>query len=399
MLAIGFMLTDEQRTVIDAVEELLRKLKPRQEAYFKSIYDDQHYPDELWEHMSALGLFGALVPEAYGGSGLGLLAMTLAMERFAAHGLGNVLAVLTTMDAMAILRGGTEAQKRRFLPAIAEGKLRMAFAITEPDAGTNSFRMRTLARKDGSVYRLSGRKAWITGADRADYVLVVARTIPYEEVIAQGLRERYGMGLFLVDTKAEGLSMQAMETVGIEGFRQFFLYLDDVEVPEDHRIGDEHDGAEVMFDALNPERILFAAKGVGMTEYALARAAEYAKARRVFGDTPIAAYQGVQHPLARLKVLQEAARMLTYQAAEAFDRGRARSEVGLFANMAKYLASETAFEAIDRAIQTHGGNGFSKEYHLIRMMAPARLMKTAPINNEMVLNYIAERALGLPRSY
>lgn len=399
MKVMGFTLTDEHRMVVEAVEDLLRKLKPNRDAYFKAIFEDQYFPDELWDKMAEIGLFGALVPEEYGGTGLGLLAMTLALEAFASEGLGNALALLTTMDTMAILRAGTEEQKRHWLPQIAEGKLRLAFAITEPDAGTNSFKMRTLARKEGKTYRLTGQKAWITGVDRADYVLVVARTLPYDQLIEQGLPRTYGLGLFLVDTQAKGLSMQPMETMGIEGFRQFFLYFDDVEVPEEHRIGPEHRGAEVMFNALNPERILAAAMCVGMAEYALSKAAAYAKERRVFGDTPIGAYQAVQHPLARLKVQQEAARLLSYQAAAAFDQGLPPAEIGVYANMAKYLASETAFEALDRAIQTHGGNGFVKEYHLIQMLAPARLIKTAPINNEMVLNFIAEHALGLPRSY
>lgn len=399
MKVLGFTLTDEHRMVVEAVEDLLRKIKPNRDAYFKAIFEDQYFPDELWDKMAQIGLFGALVPEEYGGTGLGLLAMTLAMETFASQGLGNVLAVLTTMDTMALLRAGSEEQKRHWLPQIAEGKLRLAFAITEPDAGTNSFKMRTLARKEGNTYRVTGQKAWITGVDRADYVLVVARTLPYDKVIEQGLPRTYGLGLFLIDTHAKGLSFQPMDTMGIEGYRQFFLFFDDVEVPEENRIGPEHRGAEVLFDALNPERILVAAMGVGMAEYALTHAAAYAKERRVFGDTPIAAYQAVQHPLAKLKVQQEAARLLTYQAAESFDRGLPPAEIGIYANMAKYLASETAFEAVDRAIQTHGGNGFVKEYHMIQMLAPARLLKTAPINNEMVLNYIAERVMGLPRSY
>jgi len=397
--ALGFTLTPEHRMVISAVEDLIRKLKPKREIYLKSIFEEQRFPDELWDKMAEIGLFGTLVPEKYGGTGLGLLAITLAIEAFAAEGLGSALVVLTTMDTMAILRAGTEEQKRFWMPKIVEGKVRLAFAITEPDAGSNSFKIRTLARKEGEIYRLTGQKAWITGVDCADYVLVVARSLPYDKLIEQGLPRTYGLSLFLVDTRAKGLSMRPMETMGIEGYRQFFLHFDDVEVPEEFRIGPEHHGAKVMFDALNSERILAAAIGVGISEYALSRAAAYAKERRVFGDTPIGAYQAVQHPLARLRVKQEAARLLTYQAAAAFDQELPALDVGLYANMAKYLASEVAFEAVDWAIQVHGGNGFVKEYHLIQMLAPARLLKTAPINNEMILNFIAEHALGLPRSY
>jgi alkylation response protein AidB-like acyl-CoA dehydrogenase len=187
--------------------------------------------------------------------------------------------------------------------------------------------------------------------------------------------------------------------MGIEGFQQFFLFFDGVEVPIEQRLGEEHMGAQVLFAALNPERILAGAFGVGMSAFALRRAAAYARERTVFGDTPIAAYQGVQHPLARAKINQEAARLMTYRAAAAFDRGLPPAEVGLLANMAKYLASEVAVESVDHAIQTLGGSGFVKEHKLISIWAPARLMKTVPINNEMILNYVAENALGLPRSY
>lgn len=399
MTAQGFALSEEHRMVRATVEELLHRLRPQREAYFQAIFDEMNFPGELWDRMAEIGLFGALVPEEYGGTGMGLLPMTIALEAFAGEGLGNTMAMVTAMDTMAIVRAGTPEQKRRWLPDIAAGKLCLAFAITEPDAGTNSFRISTLARRDGDGYRLSGQKAWITGVDRSQAMLVVARTIPYEEVVARGLPPRHGLSLFMVDTQAPGLTVQPMDTVGIEGFRQFFVFFDEVPVPERDRIGPEHEGLAALFDALNAERILTAALCLGMTEFALRQAAEYARERRVFGDTPIGAYQAVQHPLARLKVLQEAARLLTYQAATAFDQGEPSRQVGLQAAMAKYLASEIAFEALDRAIQTHGGNGFVKGYHLIQMLAPARLFKTAPINNEMLLNYIAEHALGLPRSY
>jgi len=187
--------------------------------------------------------------------------------------------------------------------------------------------------------------------------------------------------------------------VGIEGYRQFRLAFDDVAVPAAHRIGEEHEGARVLFHALNTERILFAATAVGMAEFALRRAAEYARQRKVFGDTPIGAYQGVQHPLARVRIMQEGARLLTYRAARAFDRQLPSARIGAWANMAKYQASEVAVAAVDRAIQTLGGQGFVRENHLIHLWTAARLLKTAPINNEMILNFIAERELELPRSY
>lgn len=396
---LNFRLSEEHRLLLEAVHDAIKRLEPKRREFMRVIFEERRFPEELWQVMAEVGILGAIVPEEYGGTGLGLLAMVLALEAFSAAGLANTMAVLTTMDTMAILRGGTEEQKRKWLPRIADGSLKFAFAITEPDSGTNSFRIRTLARREGDVYRLNGHKAWITAADVADYILVVARTVPYDEVVRQGLPKAYGMGLFLVDRRAPGVSLKPMNTMGIEGYQQFNVYLDDVEVPADHRIGDEHLGAQVLFMALNPERILAAAIAVGMSEYALRKAVAYANERRVFRDTPIGAYQGVQHPLAQIKIKQEAARLLTYRAAWAFDQGLPIQEVGAYANMAKYMASELAVEAVDRAIQTHGGNGFVVEYGLIPLWAPARLLKTAPINNEMILNYVAEHVLGLPRSY
>ena len=313
--------------------------------------------------------------------------------------LGNAFCVLTTMANMAILRGGSEDQKRFWLPRIAEGRMKCAFAITEPDAGTNSFVMRSFAARDGETYRLSGSKGWITGADVADQILVVARTVPLKEIGDRGLPLAHGIGLFLIDADAPGLERQAMDTAGIEGFRQFMLYFDNVEVPLDRCIGDEHTGVSVLFQALNPERILAAATAVGLSEFALRKAIVHASERRVFGDTPIGAYQAVQHPLARVRVAQESTRLLTQKAAWLFDEQASPDEVGHYANMAKLSGSELAVEAVDAAIQTLGGGGFIRDNHLINLWSTARLLKTAPVNNEMILNQIAEHMLGLPRSY
>jgi alkylation response protein AidB-like acyl-CoA dehydrogenase len=392
-------LTADQVAVVEAAEHALARLLPHHQEYLRVIFEEQRFPDEVWDEMARAGLLAAMIPEAYGGSGLGLTAMALALETFSRYALANTLVVLTTMDAMAIAQGGTDDQKRRWLPAVADGRLKLAFAVTEPDAGTNTFRIRTLADRVDGGYRLHGQKAWITAVDVADALLVVARTLPHDEVVRRGLPGSYGLALFLVDRATAGLRYQEMPTMGIEGFRQFQVFFDGVDVPEDRRIGAEHEGARLLFYALNPERTLGAAIAVGMSDYCLTRAVAYAKERRVFGDTPIGAYQAVQHPLARLRIQQQAAWELTLKAAAAFDRGLEARTVGQWANMAKYLAAETAFEAVDRAIQTLGGSGFVKDHYLIQMLAPIRLLKTAPINNEMILNYVAENVLGLPRSY
>lgn len=385
--------------VVQAAEGVLAHLEPDRDRYLHQIFEEQSFPEEVWAAMADAGIIGALVPEEYGGSGLGLLGMTLAFEVFAARGLGNAFCVLNSMANMALLRGGTEAQKARWLPRVADGSLKFSFAITEPDAGTNSFAIRTLAVRQGEGYRLSGSKGWITGADLADQILVVARTRPARELEAEGLPKAFGLSLFLVDANAPGLQKQVMNTAGIEGFHQYMLYFDQVEVPADRRIGDDQSGAGVLFQALNPERVLAAAAAIGLSEFALDKAIAYAGERRVFGNTPVGAYQAVQHPLARVKVEQEAARLLCYKAAWMFDQALPTGAVGHYANMAKLKASEMVVEAFDAAIQAHGGAGFVKDNHLISMWAPARLFKTAPVNNEMVLNQLAEHMLGLPRSY
>ncbi|KPK55437.1 MAG: hypothetical protein AMJ59_23890 [Gammaproteobacteria bacterium SG8_31] len=396
---MNFSQSDELAMLVEVVRDLLRKREDKREGYLRAIYEEQAFPEELWEDMGKVGILGALVPEEYGGTGLGLLGMATALEEFASEGLGNAFCVLTTMANMAILRGGSEDQKRFWLPRIAEGRMKCAFAITEPDAGTNSFVMRSFAARDGETYRLSGSKGWITGADVADQILVVARTVPLKEIGDRGLPLTHGIGLFLIDADAPGLEKQAMDTAGIEGFRQFMLYFDNVEVPLDRCIGDERTGVSVLFQALNPERILAAATAVGLSEFALRKAIVHASERRVFGDTPIGAYQAVQHPLARVRVAQESTRLLTQKAAWLFDEQASPDEVGHYANMAKLSGSELAVEAVDAAIQTLGGGGFIRDNHLINLWSTARLLKTAPVNNEMILNQIAEHMLGLPRSY
>jgi len=396
---MDFRLGEDHESLLEAVRGLLRTTEPRREEHLRMIFGEQRFPEEIWDHMAQAGIVGALVPEEYGGSGLGLLGMALALEEFSAHGMLNAFCVLNTMACMAILHGGSDEQKAAWLPQVADGSVKFAFAITETDAGTNSFAMQSLARRDGDVYRLNGAKAWITGADIADVILVVARTISVAELESRGLSKAHGLGLFLVDADAAGLEKQPMETAGIEGYRQFMLYFSDVTVPVDRRIGREHHGAEVLFHALNPERVLTAAAAVGISEFALRKAIAWAGERRVFGDVPIGAYQGVQHPLVRARIAQQAARLLTRQAASTFDREASSAEAGHQANMAKFLASEMAVNAVDASIQTLGGSGFVKEHHLIELWGAVRLFKTVPINNEMVLNQLAEHMLGLPRSY
>ncbi len=397
-MALDFALTDEQKLVQTSVRTMLQKYIPRR-AEFRQMNAERRFPQELWDDFAAIGLLGCLVPEQYGGNNAGLLTLTLAFEELTAEGFFPGLMLVTSMDAACIVRNGTEELKQRFLPQIVSGKCKLCFAITEPNAGTNTFRIETVARRDGDVYRINGQKHFITGVEQADYMLLVARTTTVEELRQRGEPKSQGISLFLVDTKSPGLEKTLLPTASNDGAGQWQLFFDDVEVPADNIVGAEGGGTMAMFNSLNPERILAAAICTGMAEQCLEKSVAYAKERRVFKDTPIGAYQSIAHPLAEVKIWQEAVRLMMYRAAWMFDNGYDPLQVGTQSNMAKFLAADMALKAVDAALETHGGNGFSEEYGLVNLWFGARLFKTAPVSREMILNYISEWSLGLPRSY
>ena len=399
-MALDFELSSEQKLIQKVVRDIVARLEPRHTEFRRLIHEERRYPPELWDALAEAGLMGSLIPEEYGGSGLGLMALVLGLEELGSTGIGSSpLLVLTGMDALCILRNGSEALRRRFLPEIATGELKFCFAITEPDAGSNSFRISTLARRVDDYYEISGSKVFITGVDVADYMLLVTRTAPYAEVHQRELPKAHGLSLFVVPTDAPGLEKRRLPMRGIEGHNQFLLFFDRVRVPAENLVGEENRGAAALFNSLNPERILAAASACGTVAYLLRRAAEYARERKVFGDQPIGAYQGLAHPLAEVRIDLDAARLLTYRAAWAFDRAAPPAVVGTYANMAKYLAAEVGVKAADRAIETLGGYGFSEEYGIIYAWEGLRLLRTAPVSREMILNYVAEHVLELPRSY
>ncbi len=351
---------------------------------------------ELWDAVGAAGYLGVHVPTAYGGGGGGIAELALVAEEVAAQGCPLLLMLVSPAICATIIAAyGSDAQRARWLPRFATGELRMAFAITEPDAGSNSHNLSLTAARDGDVYRLNGTKYYISGVDEAEAMLVVTRT---------GVDPGTGRGrlsLFVVDTDAPGLTAEVLPVEIAAPEKQFTLFFDDVEVGVDRLVGTEGDGLRQVFLGLNPERIMSAAIACGMARYALDKAAAYARERSVWG-VPIARHQSLSHPLAKAKVEVELARLMTAKAAWLHDHATDRAEVaaaGEAANMAKYAAAEAALAALDQAIQTLGGNGLSSEYGLADLWGMCRLLRVAPVSREMVLNYVAQHSLGLGKSY
>ena len=394
----NFELGEEAQLLRSSVRTMLQKYIPRREE-FRKMNAERKFPQELWDDFARIGLLGCLVPERYGGSSAGLLPLTVAFEELVAQGFFPGLMLVTSMDAACIVRNGSDELKERVLPQIVGGKMKLCFAVTEPNAGTNTFRVETHAKRDGDVYRINGQKVFITGVDQADYMLLVARTTTVQELQEQGRPKSQGLSLFLVSTKSPGLTKTLLPTMTNDGAGQYQLFFDNVEVPAADLVGQEDNGAMAMFNSLNPERVLAAAICSGMAQLCLEKSVAYAKERRVFKDTPIGAYQSIAHPLAEVKILHEAVKLMMYRAAWSFDQGHDPLAVGSQSNMAKYLAAEMAIKAVDAALETHGGNGFSEDFGLINLWFGARLFRTAPVSREMILNYVSEWSLGLPRSY
>ena len=358
--------------------------------YHRRIVASEEPPTELWNALAEKGYLGVNLPARYGGGGLGMHALQMVGEEISAAGCSLLLIVVSPAIVGSIIaRHGTESQREEWLPGIAAGTIKVAFAITEPDAGTNSHNLSTAATRDGDLYRLSGTKTYISGVEDADAILVIARKREADGTLGLPL-------LMLVDTDSPGLDKQFIPVAVKASDKQWTLFFDDVEVPADRVVGEsETAGLKAAFDGLNPERIMGASVSNGVGRRALEIASAYAN-ERVVWKTPIGAHQGLSHPLAQAKIEHELARLMTQKAAALYDAGAPAGEP---ANMAKYAAAEAAIKCVDQAIQIHGGNGFALEYGLTDMYWGARLARTAPVSREMILNYVAEHSLGLPRSY
>jgi len=321
------------------------------------------------------------------------------MEELAAQSLHSFRPVLSSMGAIAIARFGSDELKSRILPKIVSGEIKLAIAATEEEAGFNVLNAKTFAENRGDHYLVNGSKTYISGFDVADYSLLVTRTMTREKCEQQGMPKTGGISMLLVDNKSKGLKYEPVPSHGEGVLTQFKLEFENVSIPADHLIGTEHEGTKVMFTIFNPERTLASGMALGMSRYCLELACQHARERKVFADTPIGAYQSIQHPLAELAIRLEAARLITYKSAQLFDQGLKAGEVAFSANSAKFLTSELAIKAVDATIDTFGGKGFDEDYGIIHLLDAARLLKTAPISNALILNQIAERYLDLPRSY
>ncbi|MFJ9181067.1 acyl-CoA dehydrogenase family protein [Streptomyces sp. NPDC102360] len=350
------------------------------------------HPEELWAEAAKLGYLGVNLPEEYGGGGGGIAELSIVLEELGAAGSPLLMMVVSpAICGTVISRFGTEEQKRAWLPGLADGSRTMAFGITEPDAGSNSHRITTTARRDDDgSWVLNGRKVFISGVDIADATLIVGRT-------SDARTGKLKPCLFIVPRDTEGFGRKQIDMELQAPEKQFELTLDEVRLPADALVGDEDAGLLQLFAGLNPERVMTAAFAIGMGRYALKRAVEYAKERTVW-QAPIGSHQAVAHPLAQIHIELELARLMMQKAARLYDAG---DDIGAgeAANMAKYAAAEACVRAVDQAVHTLGGNGLTREFGLASLIVGSRVARIAPVSREMILNYVSHQSLGLPKSY
>jgi len=384
-----FGYTDLQREIRTSVQQLCARYDLD---YWRACDQDKAYPEAFVRAMSEAGWLGVLIPEEYGGGGLGMVEAAIVLEEINRSG-GSGAACHAQMYTMgSVLRHGSEEQKHAYLPGIAAGTIRLqAFGITEPDAGSDTTRIKTFARRTGSGYVITGQKVFTSRYQHSDLMVLLARTTPLEEVS----RKTEGMSLFLIDTREAGEAIQAVPIDTMINHETNQLFINELEVPRSALIGEEGRGFSYLLDGLNAERILIASECIGDGRWFIERATGYAQSRIVF-DRPIGKNQGVQFPIASAYTAVEAADLMRLKAASRFDAGE---PCGPEANMAKYLASEASWAAGEAAMATFGGYGLASEYHVERKWRETRLFRTAPIANNLVLSYVAEHVLKLPRSY
>ncbi|HMM73690.1 MAG TPA: acyl-CoA dehydrogenase family protein [Rhodocyclaceae bacterium] len=390
---MDFQYSDEQRMMIDSARQIGEQFGLE---YWRTKDAEKAFPTEYWRAVCEAGLCGVALPTEYGGSGLGMLDMALIIEALSATGGGSTVGQLFMINpifgGVSISRFGSPEMREELLPKIINGEINCAMALTEPDAGTNTLEIKTFAKPDGDGWRLNGRKIWITGMQAATKVLVIARTKKLEESASR----TDGLSMFLIDVEREGLSHTPIDKLGTCTLDSSSVFFDNVRVEPGELIGTLHRGWRELLEVLNTERMVTTAGLVGAGELAIRLAVDYANDRKVFGTTPISAYQGLQFPLAQCHVEIESARLLNHKAADNFDKGLPYSSES---NAAKLIAAQATARATERAMQTMGAMGYAKEYHVERLWRDARLFRYAPVSEEMILNYVAMHDLKMPRSY
>lgn len=388
---LNFELSEDQQLIRSAVSDLAAKFDDQ---YWMEKDQRHEFPIEFYEAVAAGGWLGMTIPEEYGGNGLGITEATLLAEAVASSGGGMNAASAIHMSIFGmhpVVKHGSSELKNRTLPRIASGDLHVCFGVTEPGAGLDTSRITTFARRDGGHYVINGRKVWISKALESEKILLLTRTTPYDEV----RRKTDGMTLFLTDLDRAHVDIRPIAKMGRNAVSSNELFIDDLRVPEQDRVGEEGNGFFYLLDGLNPERMLIAAEALGIGRVALDRAVKYATDRHVF-DRPIGMNQGIQFPLADALARLDAAELVLRKATWLYDNGQ---HCAREANTAKYLCAEAGFAAADRALQAHGGMGYAEEYHVSRFFRESRLMKIAPVSQEMILNFLGSHVLGLPRSY
>jgi len=388
---MDFELTEDQATIRDAVRDLAGKFDDQ---YWREHDRDHAFPTEFYDTFATGGWLGITTPEEYGGHGFGITEASIILEEVARSGGGMNAASaihLSIFGMHPVIKHGSEELKRATLPRIVDGSLHVCFGVTEPGAGLDTTRITTFAKREGDRYRVNGRKVWISKAQESEKVLLLTRTSKIEDVA----KKTDGMTLFLTDLDRSKIDIRAIPKMGRNAVSSNELFIDDLMVPVGDRVGEEGKGFTYILDGLNPERMLIAAEALGLGRVALDRAVRYGNQREVFGR-PIGMNQGLQFPLADSLARLDAAELILRKATWLYDNGQS---CGREANMAKYLCADAGFDAADRALQTHGGMGYSEEYNVSRYFRESRLMKIAPVSQEMICNFISTQVLGLPKSY
>jgi len=388
---VDFSLTQDQQNIREAV---LKHCSPFTDDYWLARDRDGVYPHEFHKSMAEAGWLGIAMPESVGGAGLGITEAAIMMQAVAESGGGMTAASSIhgpVFSLEPIARFGTPEQQQRMIPPILKGEQKMCFAVTEPNVGLDTTRLKTRAERCDGGYRVNGEKIWITNAHVADKMMLLARTTPLDQV----KRKTDGLSLFFTDLDRSRIEHRLIPKMGRHAVGSNMLFINDLTIPEEDRIGAEGDGFKIILHGLNPERILLGAEAIGLGRVAIQRAARYARERVVF-DRPIGMNQGIQHPLAKCWAQVEAANLMVMKAANLFDKGQ---ECGVEANAGKYLAAEAGFEACHTAMLTLGGMGYAQEYHVERYLREVLIPRTAPVSPHMILNFLAERVLELPKSY